>query len=36
MTMVPPAHNLPEASIKDLSKFAICCTINLDHCNMVM
>jgi hypothetical protein len=34
--MVPPARRLPEASIKEVSKFSICCMINLDRCNMAM
>jgi hypothetical protein len=36
MAMVPPACHLPEASIKELSKFVIHHTMDLDHCNTAM
>ncbi len=34
--MVPPAHHLPAASNKELSKFTISWAINLDCCNTAM
>ncbi len=35
-TMVPPARRFPEVSIKELSKFVVCCMIDLDRHNKAM